>query len=304
MTTLVHTADRPVLGVLLMLGFCAVAPLADALAKILGAHMGVGQLVLIRFLAQFIILTPVVLALGRMVWPRGRLLRLMLFRTVLHILGIGTMFLSLMYLPLADAIAIAFVMPFILLILGHFILHEVVGARRIAACAVGFLGTLMVVQPSFAEVGWPALLPLIVAVVFAVFILVTRRVAKEIDPITLQAVSGAMALAMLVPLLALGALGNVPGLSLSPPPGGLWTLVIGLGLLGTFGHLLMSWSLKFAPSATLAPMQYLEIPFAAVYGWLIFRDFPDGLALAGIVVTIAAGLYIVLRENAVSRSGT
>lgn len=304
MTTLVHTADRPVLGVLLMLGFCAVAPLADALAKILGAHMGVGQLVLIRFLAQFIILTPVVLALGRMVWPRGRLLRLMLFRTVLHILGIGTMFLSLMYLPLADAIAIAFVMPFILLILGHFILHEVVGARRIAACAVGFLGTLMVVQPSFAEVGWPALLPLIVAVVFAVFILVTRRVAKEIDPITLQAVSGAMALAMLVPLLALGALGNVPGLSLSAPPGGLWTLVIGLGLLGTFGHLLMSWSLKFAPSATLAPMQYLEIPFAAVYGWLIFRDFPDGLALAGIVVTIAAGLYIVLRENAVSRSGT
>ena len=60
----------------------------------------------------------------------------------------------------------------------------------------------------------------------------------------------------------------------------------------------MTWSLRFAPSATLAPMQYLEIPAAAVIGWLVFSDFPNGLALIGIVVTVLAGLYIVMRERA------
>ena len=59
----------------------------------------------------------------------------------------------------------------------------------------------------------------------------------------------------------------------------------------------MTWSLRFAPSATLAPMQYLEIPVATVIGWLVFRDFPDALAFAGICVTVAAGLYIILRER-------
>lgn len=296
------TADRPVLGILLMLGFCGLAPLADAIAKILGARMDVGQLVLIRFLAQLVILGPVVLILGRFVWPRGRLFWMTALRTVFHIIGIGTMFLSLKYLPLADAIAIAFVMPFIMLILGHFVLGEVVGHRRIIACAVGFLGTLMVIQPSFAEVGWPALLPLIVAVDFALFILVTRAIAKEIDPLTLQAVSGLMALIVLVPVMGLASGLDLPGLRYVQPEGVDWGLLLALGALGTGGHLLMTWSLRFAPAATLAPMQYLEIPFAALYGWLIFREFPNGLALLGITVTMAAGLYIVLRERAVSRS--
>ena len=68
-------------------------------------------------------------------------------------------------------------------------------------------------------------------------------------------------------------------------------------MIGTIAHLFMTWSLRFAPSATVAPVQYVEIPFAAFVGWVVFQDFPNGLALAGIVVTVAAGLYILLRER-------
>jgi drug/metabolite transporter (DMT)-like permease len=78
-------------------------------------------------------------------------------------------------------------------------------------------------------------------------------------------------------------------------------LLVSVGVLGTLAHLLMTWSLRFAPAATLAPVQYLEIPFATLIGWLIFRDLPNGLALAGIIVTVGAGLYIVLRERAMAR---
>lgn len=296
------TADRPVLGVMLMLGFCAMAPLGDASAKALGATMTLGQLLLVRFAIQAAVLAPVIVATGGTFRMNGRLLRLTAIRTVLHIIGIGAMFTALQFLPLADAIAIAFVMPFIMLLLGRFALGEEVGRRRIAACAVGFAGTLMVVQPSFAEVGAPALLPLLVAVIFALFMLVTRQMAKEVDPISLQAVSGAMATVLLGGLV-LGLGDAVPkGFAMKWPDGAEWALLLAVGLLGTVAHLLMTWSLRFAPSATLAPMQYLEIPFATVVGWAAFGDLPNGLAAVGILVTIAAGLYIIWREQTAYRA--
>ncbi len=294
------TRDRPVLGIILMLGFCLAAPLGDALAKLLGETMEVAQLVAIRMGLQVVLLAPIILFAAIPLAMSARNLRLSALRAVLHMAGIGLMFLSLRYLPLADAVAIAFVMPFIMLLLGRFILGEEVGHRRIIACCIGFAGTCMVMQPSFAEVGWPALLPVGVAFVFAFFMLVTRQLARSVDPIALQMVSGLFACAILLPLLPL--LSGAPGFALVWPDGLAWGLVIAMGALGTVAHLLMTWALRFAPSATLAPMQYLEIPVAALLGWLIFRDFPNGLALAGIGVTIAAGLYIIWREQRLSRS--
>ncbi|WP_241962955.1 DMT family transporter [Thalassorhabdomicrobium marinisediminis] len=291
--------DRPFLGIILMLGFCMLAPLGDAMAKLLGDELSVGFLVFVRFAAQVILLMPLVWLAGYPL-PRGAwLIRMTALRTVLHIAGIGLMFTSLQYLPLADAIAIAFVMPFIMLLLGKVFLHEEVGPHRLAACAVGFAGTLLVVQPNFVDVGAPALLPMGVAVVFSLFMLVTRAIAKEVDPIGMQALSGIMAVPVLGAALLLFP--ETDRLTLSEMDEGTWWLLIALGALGTFAHLLMTWSLRFAPSATLAPMQYLEIPIGTVIGYLVFRDLPNGLAALGICITIAAGLYIILRERRLAR---
>ncbi|NOD98988.1 EamA family transporter [Ruegeria sp. HKCCD6228] len=296
------TQDRPVLGIFLMLGFCVLAPLGDAMAKLLGETTPLGLLVAARFAVQALILIPLVMMTGRPWRMHGRILRLTVIRTLLHIIGITAMFSALQFLPLADAIAIAFVMPFIMLLLGRYVLGEEVGARRLVACIVGFIGTLLVIQPSFAEVGLPALLPLIVAVVFALFMLVTRQIAKETDPISLQAVSGVMATVGLVPVLVIGTSLGIWNLSAALPAPDMFWLLIAIGVLGTVAHLLMTWSLRYAPSATLAPMQYLEIPVATLIGWAIFSDLPDGLAAVGIMITVAAGLYVILRERATARS--
>lgn len=296
------TQDRPLLGILLMLGFCIVAPMGDAVAKLLGEVLPLGQILFIRFAVQAIFLIPLVWLTGRVWKMRGRILGLTFFRTVLHIFGIGAMFTALQYLPLADAVAIAFVMPFLMLLLGKFVLGEEVGSRRLMACIVGFVGTLMVVQPSFAAVGWPALWPIVVAVNFSIFMLVTRQIAKETDPIGLQAVSGVMAVALMAPLLLFTQSSGVALFVFQAPENWEWVLLVSIGMLGTVAHLLMTWSLRYAPSATLAPMQYLEIPFATLFGWIIFRDLPNGLASAGICVTIVAGLYIVIRERATARA--
>lgn len=296
------TQDRPLLGIVLMLGFCVVAPMGDAVAKLLAQSVPVGQLLLVRFAVQAAVLIPLVLITGRPWRMRGRLLSLTALRTALHIIGIGAMFGALQYLPLADAVAIAFVMPFIMLLLGKFVLGEEVGHRRLWACTVGFIGTLLVIQPSFVKVGWPALLPLVVAVDFALFMLVTRQIAKETDPISLQAVSGVMASVVLIPALLLGNGLEFAPLKMVTPDVPTGWLLLAIGLLGTGAHLLMTWSLRYAPSATLAPMQYLEIPVATFFGWLIFQDLPNGLAGLGICITIAAGLYIILRERATARA--
>ena len=142
--------------------------------------------------------------------------------------------------------------------------------------------------------GWPTLLPLAVAVIFALFMLVTRQIAGQSDPVAIQAAGAPMALVVLIPLFAL----PLPAMDWQPIAPDTWPRVIAMGCVGTIGHLLMTWSLRYAPARTLAPMQYLEIPMATLVGYMIFGDIPGLLASLGILVTIGAGLYIVMRERA------
>ncbi|RLQ89359.1 DMT family transporter [Notoacmeibacter ruber] len=293
--------DRPFLGIALMLGFCAIIPLGDSMAKILGGTVPLVQLLVVRMVCQALILLPIVY-LARIPFRLDpRHMQIVILRTVIFVGAMATMFTALRFLPLADAVAIAFVMPFIMLFLGALILKEEVGPRRIAACTVGFAGTLLVIQPSFVEVGLPALLPLLVAVLFAFYMLVSRPIARDCDPIALQAWSGLLAGPPLLLLFVLTWSQDGPVLGAIIPNTTEALLMAGIGIFGTGAHLLMTWSLRFAPSATLAPIQYLEIPAATFYGWLIFRDLPDGLAAIGIGVIIAAGLYILYREQSLAR---
>lgn len=254
------TADRPALGISLMIVFCALAPLSDAFAKLVGASVPLIQMLAVRFAAQGLLLLPVVWATGRTLAAAPRVMGFIAARTVFHIVGSGFFFMALRFLPIADVVAISFVLPLIMLILGHDVLGEEVGWRRAAACGVGFVGTLMVVQPSFISVGWPAFLPL-VAIVAVTF----------------------------------GQDGDVFGWRTPGTRDGI--MLAAVCVTGTLAHLILTWSFRYAPAATLAPMQYLEIPFATLLGLLIFGDFPNGLALVGIVITMTAGLYIVFRER-------
>jgi len=301
---MVNSPDKPLIGVLLMTGFCVLAPMGDAIAKYLGASVPLAQLLLARFAIQAILLTMVVIATGRSLRMPRRLFILTWLRTVLHIIGIGAMFLALRYLPLADALAIAFVMPFLMLLLGKVFAGETIGWHRLAACIAGFMGTLMVIQPSFAEVGGPALLPLLVAVAFALFMFVTRLITQDIDPVSLQATSGAMAGAILVAVMLINTPLNLAEFRFAGVTQIQGGLLIAIGIIGTLAHLLMTWSLRFAPSSTLAPVQYLEIPCAALIGLIVFGDLPDGFAAAGMLLTICAGLYVLHREAKLARQMT
>ena len=230
-------------------------------------------------------------------WMRADRIGLVILRSVLHLVAIAFFFLSLRYLPLADAIAIAYVLPFLILAVGWFT-GDRASPLTLGLCLLGFVGTLMVVQPSFADVGWPALLPIVVAVLFTGFMFITRKISKHIEPIDLQAANGVCAMVILLPIAVVGKSLEIPMLMMVPVSNVELLYLIGLGVLGTLAHLMMTWALRFASAPTVAPVQYLEIPFAALYGWLIFKDLPNGLSAIGIVVTITAGLLVLRYSKA------
>ena len=293
--------DRIPAGIALMLAFCALAPLLDVSSKLAAATVPVGQIVAARFVVQGALMLPVALAF-RLPWGTDRrTLGLTVLRAVLLGLSTFCFVAAVRVMAIADALAIAFVEPFILLLLGHLVFGDEVGPRRIAACLVGFGGALLVIQPSLAAFGRVALLPLGTAVCFALYMLVTRRM-RGLHPVTMQLHTSLAGSAICLPLLAAGALSGVPDLRLAMPEGAAWLWLFGVGFWAAVSHMCMTWALRLAPSATLAPLHYCEIVVAVGLGYAVFADFPGALTWAGIAVICGSGLYVVRREHVSARA--
>src|SRR5690606_24720509 len=181
------TTDRVLPGILLMLAFCALAPLLDVCSK-LAAEGGipVGQITAARFVVQCGLMLPVAWAMGLTLRLGGRALALVTLRAGLLVFSTFSFVSGIAVMPLADALAIAFVEPFILLILGYLMFGEQVGPRRIGACLVGFGGELLVIQPSLRAFGLSALWPLGTAFAFSGYMPVMRQVSSIMLPVAVQ----------------------------------------------------------------------------------------------------------------------
>lgn len=289
--------DRILLGVALMLGFVTTAPLIDAASKLAAQTVPVGQVTAARFLVQGIVMLPVALVAGHGLRMPRRLWGLVALRGLMLVLSTYAFVSAVDVMPLADALAIVFVMPFILLLLGRFVMGDQVGARRIAACAVGFGGCLLVIQPSLAAFGLVALWPLGTAASFALYMLITRGLSSRMHPIPMQFQTSVTALAICLPVLWWAEGTGLPELDPVRPEGLAWLWLAGVGAASAVAHMLMTVALRFAPSATLAPLNYLEIVVAVTLGFLVFGDWPNALTWAGIGVIVASGLYVIHRER-------
>lgn len=295
--------DRILTGMALMLGFCLTAPLIDVASKLATVNIPVGQITTARFIVQAALMLPICLILNfGLKIPPGTLVKLIL-RALFLILSTYSFVAAVQYMPIADALAIAFVEPFILLILGHVIFGDAVGPRRIGASIVGFCGSLLVIQPSLAIFGLVALWPLGTAFSFAAYMLVTRSLGGQMHPVPMQYHTATVAIMLCLPVMILANGSQI--LSLDPvlPTGLDWLWLIGVGAASAFAHMLMTYALRYAPSATLAPLHYLEIISASTIAYFVFGDFPDTLTWAGIGIIAASGLYIIHRERITARQG-
>lgn len=297
------TRDTTLQGVLLMIAFCVIAPLLDVGAK-LAAQNGipVGQVTAARFVVQTALMLPVVALMRLPMRLTGKALAFTTLRALLLLVSTFAFVSGIQVMPLADALAIVFVEPFILLILGRLLFGDQVGPRRIAACAVGFVGVLLVIQPSLAAFGLVALWPLATAVLFALYMLVTRAISAWMHPVTMQFHTSWTGLLLCLPVMVLADGSGIPALDPVWPTGWNWLWLFMVGFFAAVSHMCMTYALKHATAATLAPLHYLEIVTAVTLGYLIFDDFPNAMTFAGIAVIVASGLYIIHRERLAARA--
>lgn len=289
--------DRILPGVALMIAFCVLAPLLDVSAKLASASVPVGEITGARFLVQAVLMLPVVVVM-RTDWRMSRRMAgLVLLRAVFLILSTYSFVAAIRVMPIADALAIAFVEPFILLILGSLLFGDKVGPHRIGASMVGFGGALLVIQPSFAVFGLVALWPLGTAFFFAFYMLVTRQMSRGMHPVTMQLHTALAGVLVMAPVLLVADWLAIPTLDPVWPQGLAWLWLFGMGFWASAAHICMTYALKFAPSATLAPLHYLEIVAAVTLGYLVFGDFPNAMSWAGIATIVASGLYIIHCER-------
>ena len=294
--------DTTLRGIALMLIFCVIAPLLDVSAK-LAAENGVpvGQVTTARFLVQTAVMLPVMFLMGLAFRMSPRALAFTCLRALFLLLSTFAFVSGIQVMPIADALAIVFVEPFILLLLGFFIFGDHVGPRRIAACGVGFCGALLVIQPSLAAFGLVALWPLATAFLFAFYMLVTRAMSAWMHPVAMQFHTSWTGLLMCLPVMFLANGSGIPSLDPIWPEGWNWLWLFGVGFWAAVSHMAMTYALKYAPSATLAPLHYSEIVVAVALGYLVFGDFPNPMTWTGIAIIVASGLYIIHRERHVAR---
>ncbi len=285
-----------------MLAFCMLAPLLDVSAKLAAATIPVGQIVTARFLVQGLLMLPVLVIMRLGVGLTPQALGMIALRAAFLILSTYSFVAAISVMPVADALAIAFVEPFILLLLGKVLFGDEVGPRRIAASMVGFGGALLVIQPSLAAFGLVALWPLGTAFFFAFYMLSTRQVSGFMHPVAMQFHTSWVGLAMCLPVMVLFNGTGVQSLDPVMPAGFVWLWLFGVGFWSACSHMCMTYALKFAPSATLAPLHYLEILSAVAFGYWVFQDFPNAMTWAGIAVIASSGLYIIHRERTTAKS--
>jgi len=281
------------LGLSLMAAAMIGIPIIDAIAKHLSATIPPLEVSFARFLLPALLLLPVVVLRSgwRGLWPARPLLHLL--RGCFIAAATAFFFTALKTMPMADTAAIFFIEPLILTLLSAVFLGEHIGWRRIGAVLVGFCGALIVIRPSFADVGLVALMPVGAAICFAGYMIVTKKMAGQCDSWTLQFTAGVSGTILLGAMLLAGFAGEPTVIPTAQES--LFLLL--LAIVAVTGHTMIIGALERVDAASLAPFQYLEIIGATLWGYVIFSEFPDRITWLGVAIIVGSGLYVFERER-------
>ncbi len=281
-------------GILLTLFAMGCFGSMDGISKVLVQHYPAPLVLWLRHLLA----VPIVLVLlgggrglGRRLVTRAPLLQFV--RATILAVEMGLVLVAFRQMPLADAQSILAVAPLLVTALSVPLLGEKVGWRRWVAVLVGFLGVLIMLRPGFTTVQPLALLVLLCAAMYAVYNVLTRRVARVDLPQT------SFLLQILIAATLLTFVGPFFWVPLSPLH---WVLVTALAALGALGHYCLVRALTMAPVVVVQPFTYTLLLYEVVIGYLVFGDLPDRFTVAGVLVVVGAGIYAVWREHQVKQT--
>lgn len=273
-----NTSLGALLTMLAMLCFAGM----DAMSKWLVADYSVGQMMWIRYILLTLFAWFVVRRQGlRAAFHTTRPV-LQIVRSLIAVVE-GAMFvLAFRYLPLADTHAVAATSPLIVIALGVLFLGERAGPSRWLAVAAGFVGVLLIVRPGFRSLEWPLLLPLVGAIMWAGYQILTRLASLSDSPGT------SLLWSAVVALIGTSFVGPVYW---QWPTALAWTLMIVISLVGAIAHYALIKALDYAEAGAVQPYAYTLLVWVTILGFMLFGDMPDGWTILGAAIVVVSGLY-------------
>lgn len=279
----------------------------DVTIKFLSGGYALHQVVLIRSIIGLLVIVAVIapLTTGRAI-ARTKKLKMHMLRGLCVVFANMSFFLGLAAMPLADAVAIFFISPLVITLFSVLFLGEIVGPRRWAAIAVGFIGVLVMMRPGTQAFQVASLLPLVAAVCYAGLHTLTRRIGSTESAATMAFYIQIMFIIVGISfglIVGDGRFGDQSDPSLAFLfRAWSWPLVadypifliIGVGIAAA-GYLI-SQAYRVAEASYVAPFEYLALPMAVVWGMVIFDEFPDIWDYVGMALILGAGLFMVWRE--------
>ena len=214
-----------------------------------------------------------------------------LFRAAANGITLLAFFAALIFLPLADTVALTFVSPLIMTALAVPMLKERVGPRRWAAIVVGFLGVLVITRPSGAGFGWGAMLALAAAFGDALGINITRRMSVTESSHSMLFWSSVILIAIFGALLLV----RWPFPWVTPATGDLLPIAI-LSITGCGAQFCLAQAFRYGEVSLLAPLEYGALIWAVVFGYIFWGDLPTLTVLAGVAIIVASSAYVAHRE--------
>ena len=280
-------------GIFCMLGAMAFISVQEAFAKYLGELLPIPQIVWARYIGHLLLMLVILWPkYGNSIFKANRL-SMQVLRSMILLLDTALFFYGLTMIGLAEATAIFFTVPALVVMISIPLLNERVRLSAMIAIAVGFIGTLIIVRPGVEHSSdtmlFGALCIFGAACCTAIYNVITRKLANADPlPVTLfyTAMIGAIVSSLVVPFYWQMPSGLLP-----------WLALISIGLFGGVAHSLIIAAHQFTAATVVAPFMYTQIFWALLLGWLIFADMPDQYAFMGGALVIMSGLYLLLQQR-------
>lgn len=204
-----------------------------------------------------------------------------------------TFFSSIFLMPLATAVSIQFMAPLLTAAISALLYRERLSRGRWVATLVAFIGVIIVLRPSFAELGWAALLPLAAAFGMSGLMMANARAAGSGSVLLMQFIVAAIAAPILLLAAAIGHFSGYPPLQIGWPTQHVVLVCTVVAVSASFAHMLIYTATVRGSAAVVAPMVYVQILVAIGLGVVFYQDYPDLVALAGTGIIIASGIYLL-----------
>jgi len=266
----------------------AILPFMDTIAKYLSSDLSFFQITWARYFFTVLFTLPFMFFFFRKNLTWSTQPKLQIFRGLTLLFANILFFYSISIISMAKALTLAFVAPLITTALSPIFLGEKVGVRRWSAVIIGFVGSLIVIQPGFIEFNLASISALGTGFFYGIYLVITRKLHSSDSPLLtllLTGVVGAVLASFFVPVVWINPTFNQ------------WSLLALMGLFACLGHLFLILSLKYADASKLAPFGYFEIVTNIILGYYFFSDFPDFWMWIGLLIIISSGIYITIRER-------